>query len=92
MLRNRAAWLTQPMSKPLVVRDAPFPSPNEDEIVVRNVCVAINPVDSKLQQWDFLNLNYPTILGSEVAGEIVAVGPQAKGFQIGERVIGFVLL
>lgn len=89
---NRAAWLTQPMSKPLVVREAPFPSPTEDEIVVRNVCVAVNPVDSKLQQWDFMSLNYPVILGLEVAGEIVAVGPQAKGFQIGERVIGFVLL
>ena len=91
MSTNHAAFLTQPMSRPLVVGDAPFPTPNEDEIVVKNAYVGINGVDYKLQEFDWMNMKYPTILGAEVAGKVVAVGPLAKEFQVGDRVIGFVL-
>ncbi|KEF52954.1 uncharacterized protein A1O9_10860 [Exophiala aquamarina CBS 119918] len=87
MPTNRAAWLDA-KSTTLVVHNAPFPIPGEDEIVVKNACVAINPVDYKLQDWDFLNLRYPAILGCEVAGEIVAIGDQVRNFQTGQRVIG----
>lgn len=89
MPANHAAWL-ETRSTPLMVHNAPFPSPGEDEIVVKNACVAINPVDYKLQDWDFMNLRYPAILGCEVAGEIVAIGDQVRDFHIGQRVIGFV--
>lgn len=90
MPKNRGAWITETRSKHLVVQDAPFPTPQKDEIVIKNACVAINPVDYKLQEWDFLNLQYPAILGCEVAGEIFAVGDDVRNFQIGQRVIGFV--
>lgn len=87
---NRAAWMPEARSSPLVVRNAPFPTPGEDEIIVKNACVAINPVDYKLQEWDFMNLQYPAILGQEVAGEVVAIGAQVRSFYIGQRVIGCV--
>jgi NADPH:quinone reductase-like Zn-dependent oxidoreductase len=90
MPKNRAAWITEARSKRLVVQEAPFPTPGKDEIVVKNTCVAINPVDYKIQDWDFMNMQYPAVLGCEVAGEIVAVGDQVRSFQIGQRVIGFV--
>lgn len=35
----------------------------------------------------YVPIPYPFILGSTVAGTIVAVGPDAKSFRIGDRVI-----
>lgn len=90
MQTNRAAWITEARSKRLVVQDALYPTPGREEIVVKTACVAINPVDYKIQEWDFMKMQYPAVLGCEVAGEIVAVGDQVRGFQIGQRVIGFV--
>jgi len=89
MSTNNAAWL-ETTSSSLVVHEAPFPTPGEHEIVVKNACMTINPVDWKLQDFDFMNLHYPAILGCEVAGEIIAVGDQVRDFKIGQRVIGFV--
>ena len=42
---NKAAWLTASKANPLEVKPAPYTSPRENEIVVRNCAVAINPAD-----------------------------------------------
>ena len=86
---NKAAWLTSAKAKPLTVKEAPYPAPEAGEIVVKNAAVAINPVDVKIQDWDLFNIKYPNIIGSEIAGEVVAVKEGVEGFKVGMRVIGF---
>ena len=88
MASNTAAWITAAKSKPFEVKDAPLWTPAENEILVQNHAVAINPVDGSLQTVAWWPLNYPTILGHDVAGEVVAVGPGVTRFKKGARVIG----
>ncbi|GJC88998.1 dehydrogenase azaJ [Colletotrichum liriopes] len=90
---NQAAWLTGKKVKPLEVRSAPYTPPGENEIVIRNRAVAINPVDWLKQEiGDFMYewVKYPMILGNDIAGEVVEAGPgaSAKRFKVGDRVLG----
>lgn len=85
---NTAAFLTEAKAHPFVVGPAPVWTPGADEILVKNEAVAINPVDGNLQYMAIYPLNYPTVLGQDVAGKVVAVGPGVTRFQVGDRVVG----
>ena len=54
--------------------------------------MAINPIDWKLQERLFFPLNYPTILGLDLAGEVVEVGSSVSLFSKGDRVLGHALI
>ncbi|KAF6220713.1 hypothetical protein HO133_003146 [Letharia lupina] len=91
MPSNRAAWQTAPNVNTLEVKSAPYTSPREDEIVIKNGAVAINPVDWVIQERGkmmFTWLKYPFILGLDVAGEVVEIGPGVTRFKVGDRVVG----
>lgn len=63
-------------------------TPEANEILVKNHAVAINPVDGSLQAKAWWPMNYPTILGQDIAGEVVAIGPNVTRFKTGDRVVG----
>jgi NADPH:quinone reductase-like Zn-dependent oxidoreductase len=91
MPKNQAAWLMAPHRK-LQVKDAPYTEPKEGEVLVRNHAVAINPVDwiipimgRRLFNW----LKFPLILGSDIAGEVVATGGGVTEVKPGDRVLAF---
>ncbi|UAJ10653.1 zinc-binding alcohol dehydrogenase family protein [Polymorphobacter megasporae] len=85
---NSAAWQPK-VGTPLEVGPAEMPVPRENEILVRNRAIAINPVDWILQDNAiFPWLDYPAILGSDVAGEVAAIGSGVTGFKVGDRVLG----
>jgi len=87
---NTAAWLVAKYAK-LEVKPAPYTAPRENEIVVKNHAVAINPLDwMKQVGGNFMYgwLKYPFVLGSDLAGEVVEVGAGVSRFRIGDRVIG----
>ncbi|WP_319420511.1 alcohol dehydrogenase catalytic domain-containing protein [Pleurocapsa sp. FMAR1] len=84
---NTAAWQPKPGS-PLEVKPAPYTSPSENEIVIKNAAVAVNPIDWKLQDEALFDwLQYPLILGDDVAGEVVEVGSGVSRFKPGDRVL-----
>jgi len=84
MPTNTAAWLGAKHAK-LEVKPAPYTPPREDEIVIKNHAVAINPVDwIKQVRW----ITYPFVLGSDLAGEVVEVGNAVTRFTVGDRVLG----
>ena len=88
---NSAAWLTASKSNPLEVKSAPYTSPRENEIVIKNGAVAINPIDWLKQDTGnmmFSWIKYPFILGSDVAGEVVEIGRAVTRFKLGDRVFG----
>ncbi len=88
MPTNTAAWIGARQAK-LAVKPAPYTSPRENEIVVKNHAVAINPVDWIIQVTSVYRwITYPFVLGSDVAGEVVEVGNAVTRFKVGDRVLG----
>lgn len=88
---NTAAWLTGAKVHPLEVESAPYTSPRENEIVIKNCAVAINPIDwmkQALGDMLFSFIKYPFIVGTDVAGEVVEVGRGVTRFEVGDRVVG----
>lgn len=62
--------------------------PGDDEVLVRVVCVALNPVDAKSAD---LSPSEGATLGCDFAGEVVAVGDAVgQNLIIGDRVFGCV--
>lgn len=94
MPSNTAAWLTAQKARPLEVKPAPYTAPGENEVVIKNGAVALNPVDWARQDLGdalFSWTTYPCVLGSDVAGEVVEVGSGVSRFRTGDRVTGFAL-
>ncbi len=90
MPMNTAAWLVAKQTK-IEVKPAPYTHPHEGEIVVKNHAVAINPLDWIIQVAGnivFSWIKYPSILGSDLAGEVVEVGKGVTRFSVGDRVLG----
>lgn len=76
---------------PLELSEIPAPKPNPEQLLIRVHATALNRADL-LQRCG----KYPpppgesTILGLEIAGEIVKLGANVQGFQIGQRIFGLV--
>jgi NADPH:quinone reductase-like Zn-dependent oxidoreductase len=91
--QNNAAWLPAKFAA-LEVKPAPYSAPRENEIVVENRAVAINPVDWAKQALGNLMygfIEYPFVLGEDLAGDVVAVGTNVSRFKVGDRVLGHAL-
>jgi NADPH:quinone reductase-like Zn-dependent oxidoreductase len=89
MPSNTAAWIPAKRAK-LKVKPAPYTPPGDNEIVVRNHAVAVNPVDWIIQVAGYLTfswIKYPFVLGSDLAGEVVEVGKGVSRFKVGDRVL-----
>jgi len=84
---NKAAFLAT-KNKPLQVDATTYTPPSENEIVVKNAAVAINPYDFVIQEAANLAVAWvklPFILGTDVAGEVVEVGKGVTRFKVGDR-------
>jgi NADPH:quinone reductase-like Zn-dependent oxidoreductase len=88
MVPNSAVWLVAEKADRLELAIAPFTDPNDDQIVVRNHAVAINPIDGVIQKFAIFPLQYPAILGHDLAGVVEAVGPNVTRFKKGDRILG----
>ncbi|KAL8903236.1 MAG: hypothetical protein Q9171_007471 [Xanthocarpia ochracea] len=91
MPSNSAAWLVGEKVHPLEVMTAPYNLPGENEILVKNAALAINPADWEFQALATFPLEYPTILGCDIAGEVVEVGNGITRFKKGDRVLAFAI-
>lgn len=75
----------------LFYQDVPQPEPQPGEVLVKVMATSINPADLKLRRGDFkdqMQLQFPAIPGYDVAGVIAGLGPDIKGLQLGDRVMG----
>lgn len=90
MTTHTAATLAAPRA-PLTVTEVATPTPAADEVLVRVRAVAVNPVDWVIQGTSRITyrwLRTPAVLGSDIAGEVVAVGADVTRFRVGQRVFG----
>lgn len=82
---HKAAVVPEPGAQHVVV-DRSLSPLSPDEIAVKITATAINPVDWKMRDYRIFLTDYPAILGSDAAGEVVAVGSSVKSHSIGDRV------
>lgn len=78
----------------LELRKLPRQRPGPNEIKVRMAGAGINPIDWKLRSGalqTFMPLTLPAVLGRDVSGEVVEVGPGVTQFEVGNRVMGLVM-
>ena len=63
----------------------PMPDPKAGEIIVGNTAIGLNFIDI-YQRTGLYPMPLPTVLGSEAAGRVEAVGDGVTGFRAGDRV------
>ncbi|KAL2329395.1 hypothetical protein Fmac_022822 [Flemingia macrophylla] len=67
------------------------PSPNRNEVLLKVEATSINPIDWKIQTGAlralFLPRAFPHIPCTDVAGQVVQIGPQVKDFKVGDQVL-----
>jgi len=85
-LTQQKALLLRSMGGPYEVGSFPVSSPAPDQVLVKVLSAALNPLDVIMQSSGFLVEAYPTITGSDAAGVIESVGDGVSGFQKGDRV------
>jgi NADPH:quinone reductase-like Zn-dependent oxidoreductase len=90
---NLALWLPKRGGR-FEVGPAPYTPPGPNEVVVRTRAVGLNLVDGipgiayrLIMPW----LTFPAVVGCDVAGEVVEVGPGMDRFKVGDRVLGHAL-
>lgn len=87
-MSNKAGILKEQEAR-LVFEERPIYQPGADEVLVKNHAIATNPVDYKMQDTGLFVGAYPTILGSDIAGTVEAVGSAVTKFKQGDRVTAF---
>ncbi|MFF4603724.1 NADP-dependent oxidoreductase [Streptomyces sp. NPDC001339] len=71
--------------------ELPQPEPGPGEVLVRLAAAGLNPVDWKLADGDFgdaVKASFPLVLGTDGAGEVLAVGSGVRRFTVGDAVFG----
>ena len=73
----------------LRLADMPKPALRDDEVLVQVHAAGVNLLDSKIRDGEFkliLPHRLPVILGHDVAGVVVQVGPRVRQFKSGDEV------
>jgi NADPH:quinone reductase-like Zn-dependent oxidoreductase len=70
----------------LTYEDVPDPQPRKDQVLVRVKACALNHLDVWVRK-GLPGVKLPHILGSDIAGEIAAVGEYVTGFTTGQRAL-----
>ena len=72
-------------------RDHADPSPGPDEVLVRVAATSINPFDMKRRSGEakaFAPINFPGIIGVDLAGTVISCGQKVGDFAPGDHVFG----
>jgi NADPH:quinone reductase-like Zn-dependent oxidoreductase len=73
----------------LKFEDYPDPVPGPGEILVRVAAASVNPIDYKRRAGltkDFYPMKFPSLIGVDMAGTVVELGPGVEGFSVGDQV------
>ena len=72
----------------LKVEEVPTPEPQAGEVLIKILATGVNRLEDYIREGSLVpELEWPHILGADVAGEVAALGDDVTGFAIGERVI-----
>jgi NADPH2:quinone reductase len=84
----KAAYINQTGGpENIIYGDLPDPKPSPTQCLIKVAAVDVNPVDLYIRSGAVpTKLNFPYILGRDLAGKVVATGAEVKRFKIGDRV------
>ncbi|MFE2140890.1 NADP-dependent oxidoreductase [Streptomyces sp. NPDC059456] len=71
----------------LAVAETQTPQPGPGDILVRVAAAAVNPVDLAVRRGDIPSPVLPAVVGWDVSGTVVAVGPGSTRFAEGDRIV-----
>jgi len=76
---------------PEVLKFEEYPDPvaGTGEVLVRVAATSVNPIDYKRRAGltkDFYPIKFPGLMGVDIAGTVVKVGPGVEGFSAGDKV------
>ncbi|MET4256326.1 NADPH2:quinone reductase [Bradyrhizobium sp. S3.12.5] len=76
--------------QPFQLASMPRPNPARGEVLVRIAASGVNPLDTKIRAGAAAHARHPlpAILGIDLAGTVVAVGPEVTTFDAGDEVYG----
>ncbi|MCZ2495517.1 zinc-binding dehydrogenase [Xylophilus sp. Kf1] len=76
----------------LQLGDAPDPVLRPHDLLVRNRSAGVNRADLNQRRGAYGRADFgdSTLMGLEIAGEVVGLGDQVRGFALGDRVMGIV--
>ncbi len=84
------AWQVQENGAPLVLADLPVPKPAQGEALICIRACGLNHADLLMQAGRYQERPaLPVTLGMEIAGTVLALGPNTEGPAIGTRVAAF---
>jgi NADPH:quinone reductase-like Zn-dependent oxidoreductase len=73
----------------LKFEDFPDPVAGPGEVLMRVTATSVNPIDYKPRAGlmkDFYPIHFPGLVGVDIAGTVVTVGPGVQGFSKGDQV------
>ncbi|EMD38824.1 hypothetical protein CERSUDRAFT_72108 [Gelatoporia subvermispora B] len=65
----------------------PVPEPKSGQVQVKIHSTAVNPVDWKIYDFGLFVTEFPTVLGTDAAGEVTKVAPDVTKYKVGDRII-----
>lgn len=71
------------------IGEMPEPELRDDEVLIKVHAAGVNPLDAKIKSGEFkliLPYRVPFILGHDVAGVVIRVGPRVRQFKAGDEV------
>ena len=74
---------------PMEMMELPQPEPGRAELLVRVRAAGVNPLDSKIRHGAvkvLLPFSFPLILGTDLAGDVAAIGPGVTKFKRGDAI------
>jgi len=84
-MANKSAYFAETKA-PLEIKEAPIPTPGDDDIIVENAFAGVNPVDMFVLAANPLGFKFPVTMGEDGAGTVTAVGKNVRRFKKGDRV------
>jgi NADPH:quinone reductase-like Zn-dependent oxidoreductase len=73
----------------LKFEEYPDPVPGSGEVLVRVAATSVNPIDYKRRAGltkDFYPIKFPGLIGVDIAGTVIKIGPGVEGFSVGDQV------
>jgi NADPH:quinone reductase-like Zn-dependent oxidoreductase len=60
--------------------------PGPRQLLLKVKATALNPVDWKIQKFGFFVTDFPAVVGTDISGEVIAVGEGVTKFKVGDPV------
>lgn len=88
-MSSHAALVLESKGSPFSMTTRPTPTPGPDDVLVEVKSIALNPIDNLMREAGFFIDSYPSVIGSDISGTIIATGSSATKYKPGTRVTAF---